>query len=174
MLEHSQTFYGTHLAALLDGSPPELGYPHRRTTDIEMAIKKQEFYEGAALHLLSRTGRITGARYEPPIFEFNGNVVVLLNYSTKTRSPWPFSFMPDELSLLQSVLPPKRVVVGLVCGADGVVAVPYDALRSVAGASTSSIHIACRRNHAEHYRVSGPNGDLPRTIAPSAWQHILD
>ena len=126
------------------------------------------------MHLLSRTGRITGVRYEPPVFEFNGNVLVLLKYSTKARSPWPFSFVPDELSLLQSVPPPKRVIVGLVCGADGVVAVPYDALRSVAGVGTSAIHIACRRNHAEHYLVSGPEGDLPRKIAPSAWQHILD
>lgn len=33
-----------------------------------MAIKKQEFYEGAALHLLARSGGISNIRYETPFF----------------------------------------------------------------------------------------------------------
>jgi hypothetical protein len=51
-----------------------------------MAIKKQEFYEGAALHLLARNGGIASVRYEPPFFQFNGHLTVLLKYCTGGRS----------------------------------------------------------------------------------------
>jgi len=66
-----------------------------------MAIKKQEFYEGAALHLLARNGGIAGIRYESPFFVLNDDPWVLLKYSTRGRSPWGFTFMPDEQVLLQ-------------------------------------------------------------------------
>ena len=52
-----------------------------------MAIKKQEFYEGAALHLLARAGGITSLRYEAPLFLLNNRLLVHLKYSTKGRSP---------------------------------------------------------------------------------------
>jgi hypothetical protein len=52
-----------------------------------VAIRKQEFYEGAALHLLARTGGITSVRYEAPFFLVN-QLSVLLKYSTRARSPW--------------------------------------------------------------------------------------
>src|SRR5438309_6815662 len=42
----------------------------------EMAIKKQEFYEGAALHLLARSGGITSIRYDPPLFIVNNRLLV--------------------------------------------------------------------------------------------------
>ena len=67
-----------------------------------MAIKKQEFYEGAALHLLARTGTVTSMRYNAPFFIFNDRVLGLLKYNTKTRSPWGFTFTPDEQGLLGS------------------------------------------------------------------------
>lgn len=56
-----------------------------------MAIKKQEFYEGAALYLLARTGRIKSIRNQPPFFVLNDDLFVLLKYSTKSRSPWGFT-----------------------------------------------------------------------------------
>jgi len=36
-----------------------------------MPIKKLEFYEGAALHRLARTGRIDSLKYASPFFIFN-------------------------------------------------------------------------------------------------------
>lgn len=66
-----------------------------------MAIKKQEFYEGAALHLLVRSGRVTSIRYDSPLFLVNNQVLVLLKYSTKGRSPWGFTFTTDEQALLR-------------------------------------------------------------------------
>jgi hypothetical protein len=78
-----------------------------------MAIKKQEFYEGAALYLLARTGAITSIRYEAPFFLLNDHLLVYLKYSTKGRSPWGFTFMPDEQVLLQKRASQFKIVIGL-------------------------------------------------------------
>jgi len=56
-----------------------------------LAIKKQEFYEGAALHLLARSGRLSSVRYAAPFFLLNNELTVLLKYSTKGRSPWVYA-----------------------------------------------------------------------------------
>jgi hypothetical protein len=139
-----------------------------------MAIKKQEFYEGAALYLLARTGAITSIRYEAPFFLLNDHLLVYLKYSTKGRSPWGFTFMPDEQVLLQKRASQFKIVIGLICGADGVAAISYDGYRSVAAPRKSAVHIACYRKHGEHYEVNGPDGRLDGKVAPSNWQRILE
>ncbi len=138
-----------------------------------MAIKKQEFYEGAALHLLARTGRIRSIRYEAPFFLFNDHLLVYLKYSTKGRSPWGFTFTPDEQVLLQKRALRFKLVIGLVCGADGVAALTYDAFVSVAAPKKSAVRIACYRRYNEHYSVNGPDRSLARKVAPSNWLRIL-
>jgi hypothetical protein len=139
-----------------------------------MAIKKQEFYEGAALYLLARTGRITSIRYDAPFFLLNNRLLVYLKYSTRGRSPWGFTFMPDEQILLRASAHKFKIAIALVCGADGVAAINYDAYLSVAALRESAIHIACYRQHGEHYEVNGPDGRLNEKVAPSSWRRILD
>ena len=139
-----------------------------------MAIKKQEFYEGAALHLLTRSGLITSLRYDPPLFLVNNQVLVLLKYSTKGRSPWGFTFTTDEQALLREKATEHKVVIGLICGADGVATFSYDGYRSVASPSNAAVHISCYRKHGEHYEVNGPDGTLEKKVAPANWQRILE
>jgi len=137
-------------------------------------IKKQEFYEGAALHVLARTGGITSIRYDAPFFLLNNQLLVYLKYSTRGRSPWGFTFMPEEQVLMHDRASESKVVIGLICGGDGVAAVTFDDYRSVAAPRESAIHIACYRQHGEHYEVNGPDGKLDRKVAPSNWQRILE
>jgi hypothetical protein len=139
-----------------------------------MAIKKQEFYEGAALHQLVRSGRITSLKYEPPLFTINNELLVCLKYSTKGSSPWGFTFTIDEQRLLRARAKGSRLVIGLICGPDGIAAISYDDYRAIAGRKKSAIHIACYRKHGKHYGVFGPHGELDRKIAPSVWQRILE
>jgi hypothetical protein len=139
-----------------------------------MAIQKQEFYEGAALHQLARGGLITSLRYEPPFFVVNNKMSVCLKYSTKGRSPWGFTFMPDEQALLRQRAKRSALIIGLICGSDGIAAISYDAYKEIAALRESSIHVSCSRNHGQHYAVAGPDGELARKIAPSAWLHILE
>jgi len=145
-----------------------------RKLEVRLGIKKQEFYEGAALHLLVRSGKIQSIRYASPLFVVNDRLLILLKYSTKGRSPWGFTFMPDEQVLLQERAAESQIVIGLICGADGVAAFPYDSYRSVAAQRTSAIHISCYRNHGEYYEVNGPDGKLGGKVAPSNWLKILE
>jgi hypothetical protein len=139
-----------------------------------MAIKKQEFYEGAALHRLVRTGVIASIQYEEPFFRVNNGLLVYLKYSTKSRSPWGFTFTPDEQVLLREKASQLRIVIGLVCGADGVTALAYEGYQSVAAPRNAAIHIACYRKHGEHYEVNGPDGTLAGKVAPASWQKLLE
>ena len=139
-----------------------------------MPIRKQEFYEGAALHLLARTGKVTSIRYEAPFFHLNDRLSVLLKYSTRVRSPWGFTFTPDEQILLHNKAAELEIVLGLICGADGIVAFAYEDYVRVAARRSSAVHIACYRDHHEHYKVSGPDGILEDKVAPSDWRRILE
>jgi hypothetical protein len=114
-----------------------------------MAIRKQEFYEGAALHLLVRAGVVGNIRYDAPFFLLNERLLVYLKYSTRGRSPWGFTFSTDEQAILQKRATQFKVVIGLVCGGDGVAAVTYDTFLHVAGPRESAIHIACYRRYNE-------------------------
>lgn len=139
-----------------------------------MTIRKQEFYEGAALYLLARTGRVKSVQYHPPFILINEQLLLFIKYSTKGRSPWGFTFMPDEQQLLQEQSASQEIMIGLVCGADGVAALPYDGFRSIAFTKTSALHIACYRDHGQHYEINGPDGKLKRKVPPSGWERILD
>jgi len=139
-----------------------------------MALQKQQFYEGAALHVLVRTGGIMGIRYEAPFFLLNDELLVFLKYSTRGRSPWGFTFTSDEQALLGKKASEFETQIGLICGADGVVALTYDDYRSVAAPRKSAVHIACYRQHGEHYEVNGPDGTLDGKVSPSNWQRILE
>lgn len=138
-----------------------------------MAIKKQEFYEGAALHLLARAGEIKSLRYNPPFFLVNNHLQVLLKYTTKGRSPWGFTFTSDEQVMLQKNGHKLKTIIGLICGADGVAAITYADYLNVATPRDSAIHISCYREHHQHYEVNGPDGTLAGKVAPSGWQNIL-
>lgn len=139
-----------------------------------MALRKQEFYEGAALHLIAKAGKVESVRYEQPFFLLNGRLAVLLKYSTRGRSPWGFTFSPDEQRQLVSRSGKLSTAIGLVCGSDGVASFSYRDFIEIAPATPASIHIACYRAHGEYYEVCGPVGSLDRKIAPSNWQRILD
>jgi hypothetical protein len=78
-----------------------------------MPIRKQEFYEGAALHLLARQGAIERLRYELPQFIVNESLRLHIKYSTKNRSPWGFTFVPDERQLLVARAHTGTIGVGL-------------------------------------------------------------
>lgn len=139
-----------------------------------MGIQKQEFYEGAALHqLICRSNEIKGIVYASPFFVIDGSLQVYLKYSTGKRSPWGFTFTPDEQHLLQSSAQEVPLVIGLICGADGVAALPYEEYIKVAQVKNTALRVSCRRLHREHFEVGGPNGTLSRKVAPSDWSNLL-
>ncbi len=138
-----------------------------------MAIRKQEFYEGAAIHQLARKGHINELRCEGPLFIFNEGVSVLFKYSTRGRSPWAFTVMPDERLALEGQAASRRVFLALVCGSDGVAAVRFEAVQEILPDHARAAHISCYRLHGEWYEVNGPAGTLKDKVAPASWSKIL-
>jgi hypothetical protein len=138
-----------------------------------VAIHKQEFYEGAALHKLACAGGVDRIIRESPFFRVNDALLIHLKYSTRVRSPWGFTFAPDELLLLASKASANTLVIGLICGSDGIVTVHHAELERIARNRQISAHVACYRGHGEHYEVNGPDGTLGNKVAPSAWLRIL-
>lgn len=138
-----------------------------------MAIKKQEFYEGAALHLLARAGAISGLQYVGPFFKINGQLLLLLKYSTRTRGPWGFTFTPDEQRSIQQYAAELPIVIALICGSDGVAALPYEAYTRIAVPKATAFRVSCHRNHGKHYGIKGPDGQLAEKVAPANWQKIF-
>jgi hypothetical protein len=139
-----------------------------------MAIQKQEFYEGAALHQLIRNCRRAQVTYAAPLFVFDERVQVHLKYSTGVRSPWGFTFKSDEQKLLYERANELPLVIGLVCGADGIAALPFESFARIAAPRNAAIRISCFRKHREHFEVSGPDGVVPGKIPPSDWQQLLN
>jgi hypothetical protein len=138
-----------------------------------MGIKQQEFYEGAALHLLARTQEISGIFFDSPFFILNGRLLVLLKYSTKNGSRWDFSFSVNEQERLHQKAAKFEAKIGLICGSDGVASFDYDEYLTIASTRPTPIYIACSRNQSGFYVIGGPDGMLGRAIVPSQWQKVL-
>lgn len=136
-------------------------------------IKKQEFYEGAALHQIIRGGEGHNLQYKAPFFVADNRIHIYLKYSTGVRSPWGFTFTPDEQTSLYKSSSRKFIVLGLICGDDGVVSLPFFKYREIASKRDSAVHVACYRKKHEHYEVSGPDTALIGKIPPSDWLKLL-
>lgn len=138
-----------------------------------MSIKKHEFYEGAALHRLVRAAGSVHVTYVAPFFVLNERVSIYMKYSTGVRSPWAFTFTPEEQAALVPAVDGAATVVGLICGADGVVALPYRDYLRIASPRATSLRVSCSRRHRQHFEVIGPDGAAEGKVAPSDWQRLL-
>lgn len=138
-----------------------------------MAIRKQDFYEGAAIYQLVRSGDLKSISYESQLFLLNGYLKVLLKHCTKKRSPWSFTFSIDEQDMLQSACTTHKIVLGLICGDDGIAALPVEEFAMLTHGRQNAVHVSCFRLHGQHYEIKGPNGQLESKVAPSNWLRIL-
>lgn len=138
-----------------------------------MGIRKQEFYEGAAIYSLLRASGQLKIAYRAPFFVLSESRSVYLKYSTAKRSPWAFTFAPGEQATLQAESESHQVAIALICGAEGVVCLPYSDYQLVAAQRFTSVRVACRRLHGRHFTVLGPDGELTRKIPSSDWPNLL-
>lgn len=138
-----------------------------------MAIQKQEFYEGAALYQLIRGAGDVHVRFTAPMFVLDERLQVHLKYSTAKRSPWGFTFNPNEQQLVLERSAELPLVIGLVCGADGIAVLSFEQFASIARPRATAIRVACFRKHRQHFEITGPDGDVPGKVAPSGWQCLL-
>src|SRR6266853_429746 len=138
-----------------------------------MAIRKQDFYEGAALYSLLKAAGAAHVRYDAPFFVIDDRAIVYLKYSTRVRSPWSFTFSAEEQALLNHPPSKGNLTIALICGEDGVAALGFDAFKGIARSKNTAFRIACFRRHGEHYEISGPDGVLDGKVPPSSWSRLL-
>jgi len=139
-----------------------------------MAIQKQEFYEGAAIHQLLRVLCDVRVSFSSPYFVVNGKTRLHLKHSTAVRSPWGFTFTPAEQALLiRDAACGSPIIIGLVCGSDGIVGLTMQNYLAIASQRGTALRIACSRSHRTHFTVSGPDGALPGKMAPSNWTTLF-
>jgi hypothetical protein len=135
-------------------------------------LERQEFYWGAAIIRLLDNPKCTSLSKSKGGYLVNSTQFFALKYSTKSRTPWHFTFGGDEINKLSETSgQQKSVVIGLVCGGDGVCAVTWKQAESLLNGKPGWISV--RRNFHERYGVAGSAGELENKISIRDWPALL-
>ena len=141
-------------------------------------IREYENYHGSVLsRLLHAAGGDVTLRaiteYGNVAYLVNQTTVLYIKYSSKRLSPWNFSFNSmhhvDILSLHKRF---GKVVLALVCGDDGIVAINFEEFQHLLGLpSEKGAWIRCSRRRREMYAVKGIAGELDSKIGDG---HLIE
>jgi hypothetical protein len=134
-------------------------------------IDKQEFYHGAAIARALHDDRLESIRPHRGGYLANEDSFVLIKFSTRSTSPWRFTFTPAEISLVQAEAQERRTSIALVCGGDGTCGVSWDALNEVFDGNRP--WISCSRRFNGRYAVAGAVGRLTRRVPHNHWPGVL-
>jgi hypothetical protein len=135
-------------------------------------IDKQEYYHGAAIIRVLEDERSTAISKHACGYVVNDEVLIMLKYSTKSRSPWRFTFTLDEMVNIETLIKKNgRIIIALVCGGDGICAIHAKELYSILGDNPGWLSV--KRNYNEQYGVAGPNGHLERKVSFQRWPSII-
>lgn len=135
-------------------------------------IDKADFYHGAALAQALDDARCLEVAKCLPGYLVNNVVLAMIKYTTKTHSPWQFTFSAEDVSRLQHCPDGvDRVVLALVCGGDGICA--FSAESACALLNGVAAWIAVKRKFRGRYGVSGPTGKMEKKVAVRRWPEIL-
>src|SRR3990172_4926979 len=111
-------------------------------------IDKQEYYHGAAIIRVLEDDRFTAISKHVCGYAVNDEVLIMLKYSTKSRSPWRFTFTLDEMVNIETLIKKnERIVIALVCGGDGICAIHAKELYSILGDNPGWLSV--KRNYNE-------------------------
>jgi hypothetical protein len=135
-------------------------------------IEKLEFYHGAALVRVIEDARCETIAKHACGYRVNRNRVLAIKYSTKAHSPWGFTFSQEDISRFNAANAEfGECLIALVCGGDGVCALPWAIAANLLANSPG--RIAAKRGFAGCYAVSGPIGELKGKVAMNRWPAIV-
>jgi hypothetical protein len=123
-------------------------------------IEKQDFYHGATLVRLLEDSRCSGIIKSDIGYTVNTNSELYPKYTTKSRSPWTFTFKQGEINKLKQLN--RDVVIAFICAGDGICAITLDELKIIYSGLVCCITI--RRDFRQQYSVSGPSGEIHEKI----------
>ena len=135
-------------------------------------IEKLEFYHGAALVRVIEDQRCEAIAKHEYGYCVNKDRILAIKYTTKTRSPWGFTFSTDDIARFAAAYKEfGECLIALVCGGDGICAFSWSIASALLGNSPG--RIAARRGFAGCYALSGPDGELRGKIAMNQWPSIV-
>lgn len=105
----------------------------------------------------------------------NWKLPVYVKYSTARKGPWSFSFQSAHQDMQAGLVGEYgECVTVLVCGRDGIVAVPYVDMIGVIGCcSSAQVGVTVYRRHNQMYQVKGRDGVLERRVSKNSLGEIL-
>ena len=138
-----------------------------------MPIAAVDFFRGAALSLVLGHPAFQGIKPLDPgrgRFLVNSGLHLWLRHS-KEKSPWHFTFSPEDLADLAAELGKgQRTCLGLVCGRDAVCALDNNEIgQALALERAQEQTITVTRVPGRQCRVSGPGGEVSGLIPGNAF-----
>lgn len=106
----------------------------------------------------------------------DATVPIYIKFSRSRRGPWAFTFQSEHQVCCDKLSAQfGAVVVALVCGADGIVALDDQQLRTVLDDQFDDQEgIAVRRKLGQMYSVTGKNGKLARKVGRDSLIAVVD
>ncbi len=136
-------------------------------------LYKSKYYHGAAVLSILEDNRCKSINKLGHLgYLVNTEIFVFLKYTTKSRSPWGFTFDQEDVdrcSRLSSEY--KKVILGFVCAGDGVCGIDWLEAKQLLG--NKSGRIAISRKHDHSYSIWGSAGELKRKISVTQWPIIV-
>ena len=114
-------------------------------------LDKSAYYHGAALTLVLEDRRCNSIRMREHVgYVANDDIFLFIKYTTKVQPPWRFAFDQEDVDRCAQMQGEyRRVVLGLVCGGDGVCGLDWDRDRSLLDGKPG--WIATARKHNQRY-----------------------
>ena len=135
-------------------------------------IDKQEYYHGAAIIRLLEDERCQKVQKHSLGYTVNDETFIFLKYTTKSRSPWRFSFSRDEIESLNAIANSfRRIILVLICSGDGICTISWQEASKLLGNDAG--WISAKRNFNEQYGVAGSQGKLKGKISLREWPSIV-
>jgi hypothetical protein len=150
--------------------PSSLSLPRKRD-GFEM-IEKQEFYHGVAVLRAIQDSRHSSIVAYDLGYVVNEQCLFIVKYTTKTSSPWRFTFSADEFGRISGHLNSfSKIAVGLVCGDDGICGLDWSEAEQLLGMQPGWISV--KRNFSGSYAVAGSGGSMKRRVPLKRWPSLL-
>ena len=136
-------------------------------------LDRFEYYHGAAILRLMEDDRYRSVKlHDSPGYVVNENIFIFLKYTTKGRSPWGFTFDQEDIDrCLRLSTEYNKIVLGFICGGDGVCALDWKEAKDLLGSKPG--RIAAGRKHKHSYSVWGSLGKLKHKIPVGRWPSIV-
>ena len=135
----------------------------------QIMLDKSDYYHGAAIIRLMDDGRCWSVRKLQQLgYIVNDEVFIFLKYTTKSRTPWGFTFDQEDVErCLKMATEYHNVILGFICGGDGVCALHWCEAKELLGGKAG--RIAAGRKHNHSYSVWGTCGELKQKIPVGRW-----